>query len=106
MSGGGSFTSDQGLLQQVTTTGSVVHSGRLRVTSIQAAGTNATNNIVIFYDSLTSSAIQGGTATEVGRYVFGSEGIDVYLPGSGVLFKKGLGIVATNTASVTVSFTG
>ena len=38
------------------------------------------------------------------KYVFGTEGIDIYMPGSGVLFKDGIVVVAANT-SVTITHT-
>ena len=40
------------------------------------------------------------------KYTFGTEGLDLYFPGSGVLFKEGITAVITNSGGSTISYTG
>ena len=93
MAGGGSFTSDQ-KTAHLTADGQLV-TGPCRVTSIQAAG--AANSTVVLYDN-TSAA---GTAH---TFKFGTEGLEVYVPGSGIKFKTGVFLDLTATGGVTVTF--
>ena len=37
---------------------------------------------------------------------FGTEGCDVFVPGSGIRFKTGVYLDLTNTTSVTIGYTG
>tara|TARA_E500000331_G_C16708756_1_gene477191 strand:+ start:205 stop:489 length:285 start_codon:yes stop_codon:yes gene_type:complete len=93
MSGGGSFTSDQ-RTAHATGDGQLV-TGPCRVTSIQAEG--AGSSVVILYDN-TSAA---GTAH---TFKFGTEGLSVFIPGSGIRFKTGCFLDLTATPGVTVTF--
>ena len=93
MAGGGSFTSDQ-RTAHLTADGQLV-TGPCRVTSIQAKG--GTNCIVKLYDN-TSAA---GTVHE---FKFDDEGLQVYIPGSGIKFKTGVFLDLTATGGVTVTF--
>ena len=79
MSGGGSFTSDQSVAHATSTTQMVALNKRARLTSIQAKG-NSANGSIIFRSG-------GGSGTTVATYLFGEEGLDMYLPGSGILFE-------------------
>ena len=94
MAGGGSFKSDQ-RTAHLTADGQLV-TGPCRVTSIQAKGNNA-NCSVILYDN-TSAA---GTAH---TFLFGEEGLQIFIPGSGIRFKTGVFLDLTNTGGVTVTF--
>ena len=102
MAGGGSFTSDQTTLN-LTTVGAdtLARTGRTRVTSIQGEGI-ATATIIL-YDS--SDASSPGTA--VATYNYGTEGLSVYVPGSGIVFKNGIAYnLAGASGSVTLTITG
>jgi len=92
--GGSSFTSDQ-KTAHVTADGQMV-TGSCRVTSIQAKGNNA-NCGVILYDN-TSAA---GTAH---TFLFGEEGLSVFVPGSGIRFKTGVYCDLTTTGGVTITY--
>jgi len=93
MAGGGSFTSDQRTAHR-TSDGQLV-TGPCRVTSIQAEG--VANAAVVLYDN-TSAA---GTAH---TFKFGTEGLSVFIPGSGIRFKTGCFLDLTATPGVTVTF--
>ena len=102
MSGGGSFTSDQNVLT-LTTVGAdtLGKAGRMRITSIQAKG--IASAAIIFYDS--ADATSPGTAKAT--FNFGTEGLEIFIPGSGILFKKGLTYnLAGAGGSVTITYTG
>ena len=93
MAGGGSFTSDQ-KTAHLAADGQLV--GRpCRVTSIQAAG--ASGGAVVLYDNTSAS----GTSH---TFKFGTEGLDVFIPGSGIKFKTGVFLDLTATPGVTVTF--
>ena len=93
MSGGGSFTSDQ-KTAHLAADGQLVNRP-CRVTSIQAAG--AASSTVVLYDN-TSAA---GTSH---TFKFGTEGLEVFIPGSGIKFKTGVFLDLTATPGVTVTF--
>ena len=38
-------------------------------------------------------------------YLFGEEGLDMYLPGNGILFEDGIHATIANTTGVTITFT-
>tara|TARA_Y100000361_G_C11100510_1_gene311624 strand:- start:291 stop:599 length:309 start_codon:yes stop_codon:yes gene_type:complete len=102
MSGGGSFTSDQNALT-LTTVGAdtLGKAGRMRITSIQAKG--IASAAIIFYDSADASS--PGTAKATFNY--GTEGLEIFIPGSGILLKKGLTYnLAGAGGSVTITYTG
>ena len=105
MSGGGSFSSDQTTLN-MTTVGAdtLARAGRARITSIQGEG--IAGSTIIFYDSADAAAPGNAVAT----YNYNTEGLEVYVPGSGILFKLGLIATLTQTTgtdgSVTVTITG
>ena len=99
MSGGGSFTSDQQSIHKGAGT-HVMKTGRNRITSVQAKG--HASRQVEFHDCATTGAVASGNLKL--KYVFGEEGIDIYMPGSGVLFKDGIVVVGANT-SVTITHT-
>ena len=97
MSGGGSFTSDQSVAHATSTAQMVALNKRARLTSIQAKG-NSTDGSIIFRTS-------GASGTIIATFLFGEEGLDMYLPGSGILFENGIHATIANTGGVTITFT-
>ena len=96
MSGGGSFTSDQGSAHATATAQMVAQNRRARLTSIQAKG-NASGSIIF--------RSGGATGDVIATYLFGTEGLDMYLPGNGILFEDGIHATIAGTSGVTISFT-
>jgi len=95
MAGGSTFTSDQQVAHR-TSDGQLV-TGRARVTYVQAAG--AAGSVV---------KLHNGTGTGdplIAEFKFDTDGLSVYVPGSGILFKDGVHLDLTNTAGVTVTYT-
>ena len=95
------FTSDQTTLNLATVgADTLARTGRTRVTSIQGEGI-ATATIIL-YDS--SDASSPGTA--VATYNYNTEGLSVFVPGSGILFKSGIVYnLAGASGSVTLTIT-
>ncbi|MDC0647566.1 hypothetical protein OAP44_01925 [Candidatus Pelagibacter sp.] len=74
---------------------------RTRITSIQGLGIAAST--LTLYDSANAAA--PGTAVAV--YKYGTEGLEVYIPGSGIKFENGIVYnLAGAGGSVTVTITG
>jgi len=104
MAGGGSFSSDQkfttltgdGNFKRITGGGTNI--GPCRVTYIQAFG--ASNSLVQLYDGTSNAGSLEFQAK------FGTEGLDIFVPGSGIRFKEGVYLDLTNTDSVTIGYTG
>ena len=103
MAGGGSFTSDQTTLQMDTASVTLLRAGRARVTSIQGEGIAGAT--LLLYDAATAGAADA--ANLKATYNYNTEGLAVYVPGSGILFKDGIvyHIVGAG-GSVTVTITG
>ena len=99
---GTSFTSDQTTINMATTgSNQLARTGRARVTSIQGKG--IASSTLVLYDSTST----GSPGTAVATYNFGTEGLEVYVPGSGILFKNGIVYnLAGSGGSVTVTVTG
>ena len=100
--GGSSFSSDQSVAHATSTVQMVALGGtgktnRTRLTSIQGKG-NSANGSVIFRSG-------GATGTVIATYLFGEEGLDMYLPGNGILFADGIHATISGTTGVTISFT-
>ncbi len=97
-----SFSSDQGSIQMETVGSNTLgRTGPCRITSIQGKG--IASAIIVFYDSADASAPGSQTAV----YKYGTEGLSVYVPGSGIVFKKGIVYHLTGASgSVTVTITG
>jgi len=90
------YTSDQ-LVANATVDGQMVPTGqRARITGIQAEG--AAGSKIIFKSG-------GAAGTALATFEFGTEGIDFYVPGSGILFEEGIYLDLTATPSVTITFT-
>ena len=90
------YTSDQ-LVANATVDGQMVPTGqRARITGIQAEGAGSSS--IIFKSG-------GAAGTVIATFKFGTEGIDFYVPGSGILFDDGVYLDLTNTPGVTITFT-
>jgi hypothetical protein len=93
------YTSDQ-LVAHATADGQLVPAGqRARITSIQAAGA-ASSGIKLYNGTGT-----GAGNVLIAEYLFGDEGLEVYVPGSGILFDAGVYLDLTATPGVTITFT-
>ena len=71
MSGGGSFTSDQSVAHTTSTVQMVPTGRRARLTSIQGKGNSASGSIIF--------RTGGATGDIIATYLFGEEGLDMYL---------------------------
>jgi hypothetical protein len=94
--GGSSFSSDQSVAHATSTGQMVATSRRARLTSIQAKG-NASGSIIF--------RSGGGSGDVIATYLFGTEGLDMYLPGNGILFEDGIHATIAGTGGVTITFT-
>ena len=98
--------SDQKTLQKDTGSASVMRAARTRITSIQAKG--IAGSVLTLHDAATTGAAAGSNLKAT--YKYGTEGLEVYIPGSGILFQNG--IIGTLTqgsgtdGSVTLTITG
>tara|TARA_R110000744_G_scaffold156617_1_gene272274 strand:+ start:358 stop:675 length:318 start_codon:yes stop_codon:yes gene_type:complete len=101
-----SFSSDQTTLTKTTGAVSVLRAARTRVTSIQARG--EAGSVLLLHDSATTGATGAGNLKATYRWE--TEGLEVYVPGSGIVFKDGLCATLTQTGgadgSVTMTITG
>ena len=95
--GGASFMSDQSSAHAIATAQMVATTRRARLTSIQGKGNSASGSIIF--------RTGGATGTIIATYLFGEEGLDMYLPGSGILFEEGIHATIAGTAGVTITFT-
>jgi len=106
MSGGGSFSSDQTTLNKTTGAVSLLRAARTRVTSIQGRG--EAGSVLLLHDAATTGATAAGNLKAT--YRFETEGLSVFIPGSGILFADGLCATLTQTSgadgSVTLTITG
>ena len=104
MSGGGSFSSDQTTLNfAVIATNTQARVGRTRITSIQAKGI-AGSTLLIYNVAVVGDAAAGNL---VATYNFGTEGLEVYVPGSGILCDLGIAYNLVGAAgSATLTITG
>ena len=104
MAGGGSFSSDQTTLHMSTIgSNTLSRAGRARITSIQGKG--IASSVLKLHDVAVAANAAAGNL--VATYKFGTEGLEVYVPGSGILFKEGIVFnLAGTSGSVTVTITG
>ena len=106
MAGGGSFTSDQTTLNTATVSATVLRAARSRVTSIQGRG--EAGSVLLLHDVDNASDVAAGNLKATYRWE--TEGIQLYVPGSGILFKTGVCATLTQTGgvdgSVTLTITG
>ena len=82
-----------------TITGGSTNIGPCRVTYIQAAG--AASSVVVLRDISS-----GSSGDKVFEADFGTEGLDIYVPGNGIRFENGVHATMTNTTSLTIGYTG
>jgi hypothetical protein len=82
--------------QVKTASGGSTNIGPARVTYIQATGVT---NIKLYDAATASGAI-------VFESTFGSEGLDMYIPGNGIRFENTIYADVTGTGSVTIGYTG
>ena len=76
---------------------------RTRITSIQGLG--IASSTLLIYDAATAGAAGAGNLKAT--YKFGTEGLEVYVPGAGILFENGIVYnLAGAGGSVTVTITG
>ena len=101
---GNSYSSDQTTLNLATIGADTLsRAGRARITSIQGKG--IASSTLLLYDAATAGAAAAGNL--VATYNYGTEGLEVYVPGSGILFKNGLVYnLAGAGGSVTITITG
>ena len=99
-----SYSSDQTtLLMDTIASDTLSRAGRDRITSIQGKG--IASSVLKLHDAATSGAAAAGNLKAT--YKFGTEGLEVYVPGSGILFKDGIVFnLAGASGSVTVTITG
>jgi hypothetical protein len=101
-----SFSSDQTTLTKTTGAVSLLRAARTRVTSIQGRG--EAGSVLLLHDSATTGATGAGNLKATYRWE--TEGLEVYVPGSGIVFKDGLCATLTQTGgadgSVTMTITG
>ena len=99
-----SYSSDQTTLNLATIGADTLsRAGRARITSIQAKG--IASSTLLIYNAATAGA--AGAGNLVATYNFGTEGLEVYVPGSGILFDKGIVYnLAGSGGSVTLTITG
>ena len=80
-----------------------MRAARTRVTSIQGEGIAGSQ--LLLHDSATTGATAAGNLKAT--YNFGTEGLTIYVPGSGILFKDGVcGTLTGAGGSVTLTITG
>ena len=96
MSGGSSFSSDQSVAHAVADGQMVPTTQRARGTYIQAEG--IANAVVVLKDG-------GASGTVLSTFKFGTDGLSIYVPGSGILFKQGVYLDLTATPGVTIIYT-
>jgi hypothetical protein len=98
--------SDQTTLNKTTGAASVLRGARSRVTSIQGRG--EAGSVLLLHD--VDNASDAGAGNLKATYRFETEGLEVYIPGSGILFENGVCATLTQTAgtdgSVTMTITG
>ena len=99
-----SYSSDQTTLNLATIgSDTLSRAGRARITSIQGKG--IASSVLKLHDVAVAANAAAGNL--VATYKFGTEGLEVYVPGSGILFKEGIVFnLAGTSGSVTVTITG
>ena len=100
------YTSDQTTLNKTTGAITLLRAARTRVTSIQGKG--EAGSVLLLHDSATTGGAAAGNLKAT--YKFETEGLEVYIPGSGILFENGVCATLTQTSgtdgSVTMTITG
>ena len=91
-----SYSSDQQVAHATADAQMVPLGQRARITGIQAEG--AASSSIVFKSG-------GAAGTVIATFKFGTEGLDFYVPGSGILFEDGIYLDLTATPGVTITFT-
>ena len=99
MSSDQKFTNIASTGQVKTISGGSVNLGPCRVTYIQ--GNGVASSVLILRDISS-----GSTGDIVFEADFGTEGLDIYVPGNGIRFENGVHATMTNTTSLTIGYTG
>ena len=98
--------SDQTTLNKTTGAISVLRAARSRVTSIQGRG--EAGSVLLLHDAAATS--DAGAGNLKATYKYETEGLEVYIPGSGILFENGVCATLTQSSgtdgSVTMTITG
>ena len=98
--------SDQTTLNKTTGAASVLRGARSSVTSSQGRG--EAGSVLLLHD--VDNASNAGAGNLKATYRFETEGLEVYIPGSGILFENGVCATLTQTAgtdgSVTMTIPG
>ena len=98
--------SDQTTLNKTTGSASVLRGARTSVTSLEGRGEAGSG--VSLHD--VSDAADAASGNLKAIYRFETEGLEVYVPGSGILFENGVCATLTQTSgtdgSVTMTITG
>ena len=101
-----SYSSDQTTLNKTTGVAAILRAGRSRVTSIQGRG--EVGSVLSLHDVADAGDAAAGNLKAI--YKYETEGLEVYVPGSGILFVNGLCATLTQTTgsdgSVTLTITG
>ena len=98
MSSDQKFTNIASTGQVKTISGGSVNIGPCRVTYIQANG--VASSVVKLHDGTSTSGSLQFQAK------FGTEGLDIYVPGNGIRFETGVHLDLDQTDSVTIGYTG
>ena len=98
MSSDQKFTTITSTGQVQTISGGSTAIGPCRVTYIQCEGVSGSK--LILRDS------SDGSGAKVFEADFGTEGLDIYVPGNGIRFENGVHATMTNVTSVTIGYTG
>ena len=98
MSSDQKFTSITSTGQVQSISGGSTAIGPCRVTYIQCEGV-ASSKLILRNSS-------DGSGAKVFEADFGTEGLDIYMPGNGIRFDTTLHATITNTTSVTIGYTG
>ena len=98
MSSDQKFTNIASTGQVKTISGGSVNIGPCRITYIQANG--VASSVVKLHDGTSTSGSLQFQAK------FGTEGLDIYVPGNGIRFDTGVYLDLDQTDSVTIGYTG
>ena len=98
MSSDQKFTNIASTGQVKTISGGTTNMGPCRVTYIQCEGVASSK--LILRDS------SDGSGDKVFEADFGTEGLDIFVPGNGIRFENGVHATMTNTTSLTIGYTG
>ena len=99
MSSDQKFTNIASTGQVKTISGGSVNIGPCRVTYIQGNG-GASSTLIL------RDISSGSSGDKVFEADFGTEGLDIMIPGNGIRFENGVHATMTTVTSVTIGYTG